>query len=1126
MLSGLVTYFTRHRTVANLLMVIMIVCGLLSATQIRTQFFPDTSSDGVSVTIPWPGAGAQDVDNAVVAVMEPSLLAIEGVTEVYSVSSEGRARISLEFESGWDMDRAADEVKAAVDGVTNLPENAEDANVRRDAWRDRVTDVVISGPVSLDQLGRFADEMTTRLFREGIARTSVRGISAPLVRVTVSEGDLIRHGVTLRDIGDAIGAEAEADPAGDVAGGAQRLRSGVQKRAAEDVSRVAIRSEEDGSSLKVGDVARVTVEGVDRARAYYLGENPAVMVRVDRSEEGDAIGMQETVERIAAELEEVLPEGTSILMTNSRADSISARLNMLYENAALGLALVLGLLFFFLSPRTAFWVALGIPVALLGTVGLMYVTGQTINMISLFALIICLGIVVDDAIVVGEHADFRVRRLGEAPMVAAERAALRMSMPVITSSLTTIIAFFGLTFISGRFGSLIHAIPFVVIVVLIASLIECFLILPHHMAHSLRSGGRTAWYEWPNRIFNAGFTRFRNWVFNPLIRVVLTFRYAVLALAILLFSQIAAMFMTGEVTWRFFNAPEWGRVNGNVAMLPGATRDDTVEMIRELQRATDAVGQRYEAEHGANPVKIAVAQVGGTGGRGIAGADAKDADQLGSISIELIDADLRPYSSFAVLGAIEEEVRRHPMLETLSFRGGRFGPGGDALDVSFFGASTDVLKQASEALKSAVVQFPEVSAVEDDMPYDKNELILELTPQGQALGYTTDALGRDLYQRLNGIDAAEFPIGSRTGRIVVQLDEDELGADFLDQARIRSPSGEYVVLSDLVTVFERTGFGRVIRENGLRRINVTGDISEDDPERAVEITEALAATILPQIAEEYGVEWQIGGLAEQENTFLNDAKNALYLCLLAIFGCLAWVFQSWTRPIVVMAIIPFGLIGTVWGHYLWDVPLSMFTVVGLLGMIGIIINDSIVLVSTIDEYATSRGLRPAVVAAVSDRLRPVILTTATTVLGIAPLLYETSQQAQFLKPTVITLAYGLGFGMFLVLLVVPALVIVQEDVGKLLRAFRRGLSSGNKATGMRAGLTVATLAVVGLLAASIGYWEVTGTLFSPVSVIAGMFGLAGKTGAWAVLALGLAVISVLGLVFASVVAPRRSHVAR
>ena len=1073
-LGGILSYFTRHKTIANILMAVMVIAGLYAVSNIRSQFFPDTTPDTISVNIAWPGAGALDVDSGVVAVAEPALLAIEGVATARSVSREGRATVSLEFESGWDMDRATEDVKAAVDAITNLPEAAEDPTVRRNAWRDRVTDVIISGPVSVDQLGRFADEFAARLFREGISKTTVRGVSAPIVRVTVPEGALIRNDVSLREISDAIGEEAEADPAGDVGDGSARLRSGVEKRAAEDVAEIVVRSNPDGSKLLISDVAAVTVEGVDRESAYFLGENPAIIIRVDRSESGDAIRMQDAVIAVAEEFGEVLPEGTSIQLTNSRTDSIKARLSMLLSNAALGLLLVIVALFLFLNPATAFWVTLGIPVALLATIAIMYASGQTINMLSLFALIICLGIVVDDAIVVGEHADFRLRRLGEGPVEASENAAIRMGMPVFSSTLTTVIAFLGITFVTGHFGRLVYAIPFAVVAVLIASLIECFLILPHHMSKSLRPRGQRRWYDQPSYQFNRLFNWVRTNAFRPFLKLVIALRYPVLALALLGLSHAASLFMRGDVTWRFFNAPEWGSVTGNFAMLPGASREDARDMMRELQRAANAVGERYAAEHGANPVKVAIAQIGGTSGRGLSGQDQKEPDQLGSIRIELIDADLRPYSSFAFLGAVQEEVRRHPMLETLSFRGGRFGPGGDALEIALYGASTEVLKEAAETLKLALARYPEVSALEDDMAYDKTDLVIELTPLGKSLGFTIDGIGRELRDRLNGIDAAEFPIGSRTARITVSLPSSELGADFIERTRLRSPDGVYVVLSDIVTISESYGFNRVIRRDGITRITVSGDISEDDPERALEIQTALEEEILPEVSATYGVDWVIGGLSEQEDTFLKDAQFALYMVLIGIFACLAWVFQSWTRPIVVMAIIPFGLIGTVWGHYIWDIPISLFTVLGLLGMTGIIINDSIVLVSTIDEYAKDRGLRPAVIDAAADRLRPVLLTTVTTVVGIAPLLFEESRQAQFLRPTVVTLSYGLGLGFFFVLLVVPSLVIVQQDVGRLIRALRRGLRLRHEANAARLVLAGASLTALASVFATVGVWQVTG----------------------------------------------------
>ncbi|WP_050929268.1 efflux RND transporter permease subunit [Aestuariivita boseongensis] len=1072
--GGVLSYFTRHRTVANLLLIVLLVLGLAAIPNMRAQFFPDVIVDNVTVTIEWEGAGPEDVDGAIVQVLEPTLLAVDGVESSSSLSREGRATITLDFEPGWDMARASDDVQAAVDAVTTLPEEAEEPSVRRGAWRDRVTDLVITGPVEPEQLSLFADEMVTRLFTVGVTRTTIRGIAAPETVVEVPTARLIEHDVSMAEIAAAIAAEVDADPAGDVTGANARVRTGTEKRSPEAIAGIVLRSNPDGSKLTIGDVARIRVEGPDRERAYFVGDDPAISIRVDRSDQGDAIGIQRTVERVAAQMQASLPQGVTVELIRTRAEAISGRLNILLDNGLVGLGLVLALLFLFLNARTAFWVAAGIPAAMFAAIALMYAGGLTINMVSLFGLIITLGIVVDDAIVVGEHADYRYRRLGEHPFQAAENAARRMAMPVFAATLTTIIAFFGLVSIGGRFGDLIRDIPFTVIAVLAASLVECFLILPHHMAHALMKAEDEKWYDIPSRLVNRGFRWVRDTLFRPLVRWVIHLRYVVLAAVLVVLASQMAVFIRGDVQWRFFNAPERGSVTGNFAMAEGATRADTLAMMKELQRATEALGRQYEADYGRNPIEYVIAEIGGNAGRGLSGVEAKDNDLLGGISIELIDADLRPYSSFAFVADLQDEVRRHPLVETVSFRGWRSGPGGDALDVQFFGATVDTLKAASQDLQTALLRYPEVSALQDNLAYDKEELILDLTPQGQALGFTIDTLGRALRARLNGLEAATYPEGPRSAAIRVELTEGELTADFLERTQMRTPDGNYVPLADLVTVEQRTGFSTVRRENGIRLISVTGDISEDDPARAEEIMAALEVEILPRIASERQVEWRLSGLSEDEDAFLSDAMTGLILCLTGIYLVLAWVFSSWTRPLVVMAIIPFGLVGTIYGHASWEVPLSMFTVVGLLGMTGIIINDSIVLVTTIDDYAAERGLIPSIIDATADRLRPVLLTTLTTVLGLAPLLYETSQQAQFLKPTVITLVYGLGFGMVLVLLIVPALVAMQADVSRRMVAMRRALRSPSRAA--RGVVTACLAMLLGWFAATLGAVLVTGQM--------------------------------------------------
>lgn len=1109
--DGILSYFVRHRTVANLLLVVMLVAGIAAAPNMRSQFFPDVIIDNVSVDVVWLGAGAEDVDAAIVQVLEPVLLAVEGVESSASTSREGRGFVTLDFDPGWDMARAAADVQTAVDAVTTLPEDAEEPNVRRGAWRDRVTDVVITGPIAPEQLGRFADEFVTRLFAAGVTRTTIEGVASPETLVEVPSAKLIGNDISMAEIASAIAAEVDADPAGDIAGANARVRTGTAKRSATEIAGIVLRSNPDGSKLVIGDVAQVRKQSVDRDRSFFVGDDPAMSVRIDRSDGGDAIAIQEKVERVAGELAASLPASVTVELIRTRAAAITGRLDLLIDNGLVGLGLVVTLLFLFLNARTAFWVAAGIPVSMAAAIALMYAGGVTINMISLFGLIITLGIVVDDAIVVGEHADHRFRTLGESAMEAAENAARRMAMPVFAATLTTIIAFFGLVIVGGRFGNLIKDIPFTVIAVLAASLVECFLILPNHMAHAMRAARKEHWYDLPSRVVNRGFVWLRETLFRPFMAGVIKARYVVLAGVVAVLASQVALFISGEVQWRFFNAPERGSVTGNFAMVEGATRADTLEMMREMQRATEELGAEYAEEHGINPLDYVMAQIGGNTGHGLAGADTKDEDLLGGISIELIDADLRPYTSFAFVADLQDRVIDHPLAETVSFRGWRSGPGGDALDVQFYGADTDTLKAASEDLKTALRQYPEVSAVQDNLAYDKEELILDLTPQGQALGFTIDTLGRALRNRLGGIEAATYPDGPRSAEIRVELPEGELTADFMDRTQMRTPDGVYVPLADIVSVTRRTGFSTVRRENGIRLISVTGDISEDDPARATEISQALAEDILPTIASTRQVEYRLAGLSEQEDEFLNDALTGLILCLTGIYLVLSWVFGSWTRPMVVMAIIPFGLVGTIYGHALWDVPLSMFTVVGLLGMTGIIINDSIVLVTTIDEYAETRGLVPSIIDGAADRLRPVMLTTMTTVLGMAPLLYEQSQQAQFLKPTVITLVYGLGFGMFLVLLVVPALVAAQHDIARQIAAMRRGTRA--PVNGMRWGMLALWTAIIGWGALTLG-WVIAQGQINPLlaQIFPTLGGMSAMVAALSLFLVGAAVVALLGYI--------------
>jgi len=1035
--TGFLAYFVTHRTAANLLLVLMLLIGAYSATNLRAQFFPDIVRDTVTVGVSWQGSGAQDVDEGVVTVLEPPLLAITGVEEVVSTSSEGSARILMTFEDGYDMGKAADDVQAAVDSITTLPDEIDDPTVTRGVFRDRVVDIAISGTVGIDRLTTYADEAVARLFQAGVSQTSITGAPATVIAVQPSTEALLRYDLTLTEIADAVSTRVTGVPSGDVDARAQRVRAGEDRRSIPEIGTTPIRTLPDGTQLTLRDVASIEDAGFRDAVQIFRNGLPSIVISAQRSASGDALEIQEMVDGVVADMRSSLPEGVEIITGRSRAEPIADRLNMLIRNGLSGLVLVLILLFLFLSARTAFWVAAGIPISIAMTLGIMYASGQTLNMISMFALIISLGIIVDDAIVVGEHAD-SLRRKGLSPSAAAATAARRMASPVVSASITTVIAFAGLVAVGGRFGSLIAAIPFVVAAVIVASLIESFLILPAHMKHALSAKNESPWYDWPSRQFNRGFLWVRDRVFRPFMVWVVRLRYATIAAAVSLLLFSVSMLVDGTVRWEFFSRPEQGTISANVIMQSGATREDTRKMLDEMQRALEVVNDRYEEEYGRAPVEFATARLGDNVGWRFSAGDTKSKDLIGGFQAALIDADLRPYSSYKFQADWDSEINVAPNVELFSLRSARAGPGGDAIDVQFTGADAQTLKAASEALKAGLSELEGVSGLDDSLVYDKVELVLSLTPRGEALGFTTQGLGRELRARLTGIDAAEFARDARQVTLRVEPPEGEIGADYLENARIRAPGGTIVTLGEIVEVRSRQGFASIIRKDGLRVASVTGDIDEAPGTQAA-VYDVLEGALLPAIAAEYGVSYRTAGAAEDERAFLSDALVGFMLCLAGIYLTLAWVFASWTRPLVVMLVIPFGLIGALWGHYWMGLSLSMFSIVGLIGMSGIIINDSIVLVTTIDEYAEKRGRIPSIIDGATDRLRAVVLTTLTTVGGLAPLLFEQSRQALFLKPTVVTLAFGLGFGVVLVLLITPSVMAVEHDIRMALNSMRHML---------------------------------------------------------------------------------------
>lgn len=1045
--DGLIGLFSRHPTAANLLMVVMIVVGVFSLNRMNTQFFPDFGIDIILISIEWPGASAEDVDSNVVQAVEREVRFVDGVKRVRSTSSEGFASVVIEFDPGADMQAALADIESAVGQITTLPEDSERPKIKRIVRYDPISRILISGPYPEKSLKALAKRMRDDLLNRGIDKIDIFGGREEEIWVEVDPEMLRRLDMTLGDIAARIGQQSRDLPSGTTRGAAQRqIRSLGLVKDAKGVGEIEIRALENGQRVLLRDVSKVSEafkEGQVTNR--YRGER-AIVLQVQRSTSADALELADTVKAYLAELGPTLPGNLTLKQYDINADLIRSRIKLLLTNGAGGLVLVLLVLFLFLNARVAFWVAVGIPVSLLGAMLIMLLSGQTINMISLFGLIMALGIIVDDAIVVGEHSEFLSRR-GADPTTAAVKGARRMAAPVFSSSLTTIAAFLPLFVISDIIGQIIRGIPLVITAVILASLVECFLVMPGHMKGALAATGKT-----PSRFrqrFDAGFSRFRDGAFQRTVTFCVRNRYATLAAAIAAFLLCVGIVAGGRVSFYFFPSAEVDKIYANVEMAAGTPRDQTIAMIDELERALTATDKKLSGRDG-GLVRVGVARIGRTVGAQ-PGLPTEAGDHVAGMVVELVPSESRSILAADFMDAWRKEVRLLAGTAKLTILPARGGPPGQDVDVRLNGSDPRDLKAASVEIIKLLERYPGVKNIADNLPYGKGETILELTPHGKALGFTTETVGRQMRDAFQGAIAKRFPRGDEEVLVRVQFPRERVGSGLLDTLYLRSPKGAEVPLGAITRTTEKKGFAKINREDGSRQVAITAEINKEFTNTG-KVLAALRQDGIRDIADRYGLTFSFKGKAEEQATTFGDMKTGAMIGLIGIYIILAWVFASYTRPIVVMAIIPLGFVGAVLGHLLLGFDLTILSMVALIGLSGIVVNDSIILVSTIDEHiAKGQDIFQAVIEGARDRLRAVLLTSLTTIGGLLPLLFEKDLQAQFLIPMALTIVFGLAVATLWVLLLVPSLIAIQGDVGRLLHRLRQRQTGEPDEPGLGAG---------------------------------------------------------------------------
>lgn len=1021
----IISFFARHANAHNLLMAMMILTGAFFLRQINTQFFPTIDVPAITITVAWSGASAEDVEGAIIESLEPGLRSIGGVEKITSLAREGVAVITLKFKIGTDMQRATSDVEAAVNEVTTLPEEAEKPQITRLLFFEMVTSIAVSGDFSEQALKAYALKIRDDLLRLGVDRVTFQGLRADEIWVEINEENLRRFDLTIDTISKRIKSSSEDLPSGTLSGAVEKqIRSLGLEAGAAAMSRLEIRSQQSGEKLLLRDIAVVRETFDKNSPAGLRNGKPAIRIDVQRSATADILVLSNKVDAYLARLRPTLPQSLLVEKFHVQSDKVRQRISVLVKNGGGGLILVLLVLFLFLNKRVAFWVAAGIPTAMIAGFVIMYFAGLSINMLTLFALIMMLGIVVDDAIVVGEHMAF-LREKGMSPAKAAEQGATRMAVPVFASSLTTIVAFIPMFLISDILGEFMRSLALVVIIIVFMSLIEAFFVLPGHLRSGLASMKPSTEPEEPTGFFgriqngfNKKFNAFRDGWFEKFIGKVYDFRYSVAASVFGLLVISIGFMAGGHVGFQFFPAPEAETVYARTIFLPGTPKAQVKTALKEME----AVLVETEIALGGKKNTIVKTHFNSVG---VAGNST--GDNLGQITVELQPSEDRDVRTPAFIKEWKTRVPRFVGIDRVIIVGRRTGPPGRDIDIRLEDAPIAKLKQAAIDLKKGLRAFSQISNIEDDLPWGKRELLLEITPKGYALGFTTQSVGQQMRHAFNGAIAHRLPGKNGEVKIRVRLPEKDAGAKSFSDIYLRAPSGQQVPLTDIVDIQQKTGFSRITKRQGLRTVAVTAELDQESLPLVL-LQEKLDNEIMPPILQKYNISYSYSGRAEEQAKTFGDLQIGLLLALAMIYFILALVLGRYGQPIVIMAIIPFGFIGAVFGHFIMGYDVTMLAMIALLGLAGILINDSIVLVINIQEHLDrGQGLREAITIGTKERLRAVVLTSTTTVFGLLPLLFEQSLQAAFLKPMAITMAFGVAIGTLLILLVVPSFLGILED---------------------------------------------------------------------------------------------------
>lgn len=1039
-------WFTRNHVAANLLMIAIMVMGISTWGKLKKEIFPETSINAVTIQVPFPNATPAEAERGVCVPIEEAIMEVDGISRLTSTAATSVGVVVAEIENGYDVRNVMDDIKTRVDAIDNFPEEAETPVLEELVLNGQVLSVAISAEADEKSLRTMADRLRDELtLLEDVTKVELALTRPYEISIEVSEDTLRAYGLTFDQVTAAVRDSSLDLPAGSVrtAGGEVLIRTESKRYRSPEFAEITVVTRPDGGKVKLGEIATI-IDGFEEVDVESTFDGRRVMLaNIFRVGNQDTLKVAAAVKKfIAEDAPRIFPDNVTLEIWKDDSVYLKGRLDLLGRNALFGMVLVLLVLSLFLRPTLAFLVALGIPVAFLGTVAVMPWLGVSINMISLFAFILVLGIVVDDAIVVGENVYERIEK-GENPHTAAPAGTHEVGVVVIFGVLTTMMAFTPMLGLSGVSGKIWPNIPLVVIPTLFWSLLQSKFVLPSHLA-LLKAHDKNK-RDFFSRLLDAVdriLKAFIRKVYQPILDVSIRWRYVTLCAFVGLVMTVVGLVSTGWIKFEFFPDVEADVVISRITLPEGVSFESTQAAVRTIEAASKQLQQEYTAKYG-NPVIRHTLASSGTqpfqqGFDQIAGPP--KASNLGEVTIELIGGTDRKMTAVEIASRWRELTGPIPGALELSFQTQAAG-GGNAIDLEISGNNIAELEGAAAMIKEALAGYRGIIDIADNNRPGKRELKLAIKPGGETLGLRLADISRQARQAFYGDEAQRLQRGRDEVKVMVRYPESERQSiNNLTAMKIRAADGTEIPFTSVASFDYGASAASIQRAERRRAIKVTGDIDDAvEGANANEVVAALTKDVFPKVKERYpGVQFGFQGEQKDQRQSVQEIGQKGLIALLGIYILLAVPLRSYFQPLIVMSVIPFGVVGAIIGHLFLGLSLSIMSMCGIVALAGIVVNDSLVMVEFINrERATGKSTLEAALTAGGRRFRPIMLTSITTFVGIMPMVFETDVQARFLIPMAVSLGFGVMFATFITLILIPAVYLMLEDVTNLIRGKAR-----------------------------------------------------------------------------------------